>query len=75
MMIMRPPQHGHGCESGLGALVSAVPLARRASGALGRCCRRAGAGEQAVVTDAVEALRQDVNWGIPRGITEFLLFW
>src|SRR5882757_1564756 len=23
MMIMRPPQHGHGCESGLGSLVSA----------------------------------------------------
>ena len=23
MMIMRPPQHGHGCESGLGSLASA----------------------------------------------------
>jgi hypothetical protein len=34
-----------------------------------------GAGEQAVVTDAVEALRQDVDRGIPRGITAFLLFW
>jgi len=22
MMIMRPPQHGHGCESGFGSLVS-----------------------------------------------------
>jgi hypothetical protein len=23
MMIMRPPQHGHGCESGLGSMTSA----------------------------------------------------
>jgi hypothetical protein len=84
MMIMRPPQHGHGCESGVGSLASA-PLVARASGFCrwhvehavrsGDVVGARGAGEQAVVTDAVEALRQDVDRGIPRGITAFLLFW
>ena len=31
MIIMRPPQHGHGCESGLGSLASA-PQVTAASG-------------------------------------------
>ena len=67
MMTMRPPQHGHGCAVGFG--VGAVGIH-----GLGLCHRhveqtaRAGdvvgaraAGEQAIVADAVEALRQDVS--------------
>src|SRR5258708_36686479 len=38
MMIMRPPQHGHGCESGLGS-VAAAPVVAAAPGRAARPSR------------------------------------
>jgi hypothetical protein len=63
MMTMRPPQHGHGCVVGLDPLASA-PLVSAASRRHVEQAARSGdvagaraAGEQAIVADAVEALR------------------
>ena len=68
MMIMRPPQHGHGCGSTRGSSIAALGV----SGSFGRdgtasslraCAMFAArlAGEQAIVADAMEALRQHVD--------------
>ena len=70
MTIMRPRQHGHGCASGLGsassarAVIAGLGLCRRhveQSRASGDVVGACAAGEQAVVADAVEAVRQDVD--------------
>jgi hypothetical protein len=70
MMTMRPPQHGHGCAGGLGSLASAQLVsavsdcaAGTASSSRARATLSAAraAGEQAIVADAVEAVRQDVD--------------
>ncbi len=64
MMIMRPPQQGHGGSRSSGSGDStgsgggATPSSSRARAIL---ALRAGTGEQAVVADAVEARRQDVE--------------
>src|SRR6266478_2814287 len=69
MMIMRPPQHGHGCER-VGGSVSSVAAASAGSASGSGMARQfacprdvvgtGGFGEQPVVADAMEALRQDV---------------
>ena len=70
MMIMRPPQQGHGRGK---ICCSSVAVALSVSGSLrGRRCgeqlagafdvgRAVGIGEQAVVADAVQAFRQDMH--------------
>jgi len=40
MMIMRPPQHGHGCESGLGSLASAQLVSLASGCAAGTSSKR-----------------------------------
>ena len=68
MMIMRPPQQGHGCERV--RLVAIIAIGSLALGLLAYGEQFAGArdvvgagglGEQAVVADAVEAVGQDVD--------------
>ena len=64
MMIMRPPQHGHGRGRMRGwsarwsrvMLRCSAPPARRAAREHARCWRRGCRGEQPVMTDAMEAL-------------------
>ena len=64
MMIMCPPQHGHGGRT-VERFVRRVVIGRRRDGEqfAGACEAglAGGAGEQAVVADAVEAARQDVE--------------
>ena len=65
MMIMRPPQHGQ-VRTCLGSTAAAVGSAFRLCNGeqlarLGDVVGAGAAGEQAVVADAVEALRQDVD--------------
>ena len=64
MTIMRPPQQGHGGRKSSGSSVSVV-IGRRGDVQQFASEREAGlaggAGEQAVVPDAVEAARQDVE--------------
>src|SRR6266851_1757013 len=57
MMIMRPPQHGHGCEDGLGSAASAQLLSLASGDVVGA----RATGEQAIMADAVEATWQDVD--------------
>ena len=73
-MIIRPPQHGHGGRQssgrgGIGIAASAafgLGLGRGEKFAGARDVGlAAGAGEQPVVADAVEALRQDVEQEAP----------
>src|SRR5229473_4989275 len=66
MMTMRPPQQGHGCEGSASSTRLSSPASGCSAGTSSR--RRAlamlsarAAGEQAVVADAVEARRQDVD--------------
>ena len=68
MMTMRPPQHGHGCTGGLGSLASAQLVSAASDCRHGEQLASPGdvvgaraTGEQAVVADVVEALRQDVD--------------
>ena len=68
MMIMRPPQQGHGRSSTRGSSIAASDVSgsfRRRHGeqlAGARDVGRAVAvGKQSVVADAVEAVRQDVD--------------
>src|SRR6266403_4899427 len=44
MMIMRPPQHGHGCESGLGSLASAQLVSPASGCAAGTASKRRARG-------------------------------
>src|ERR1051326_3584094 len=66
MMIMRPPQHGQGCESGSsswagsGRLVLWLWRGEQLAGARD-ICGAGGACEQTIVADAVEAVRQHVD--------------
>ena len=64
MMCMRPPQQGHGLDvlrrnswSASGSVAGTASSSR----ALATISSLAAAGEQAIVADAVEALRQDVE--------------
>ena len=71
MMIMRPPQQGHGVAStDCGRVIGGSLVLGIGGGARGDCQKLArlrdvlgarAAGEQAVVADAVEALRQHVE--------------
>src|SRR5437667_3465636 len=66
MMIMRPPQHGHGCASVAGSSGSVPSASLRGRREEQLACPRdvlgaRGAGEETVVADAVEASWQDVD--------------
>jgi hypothetical protein len=70
MMIMRPPQRGHGCSGVVGSsgLVAVALMASIGSSGTASIWRaramlsaRTAASEQAVVADAVEAAGQDVH--------------
>src|SRR5215510_1915873 len=64
MMIMRPPQHGHGVASVSEAAGSSIVRCQGSGeqlAGLGQVLLSGGAGEQAVVADAMEAFRQDVQ--------------
>ena len=66
MMTIRPPQQGHGGRgSGSGVVVFDLRWCGRSEQLPGTrdIGLAAGAGEQAVVTDAVEALRQERGAG------------
>src|SRR6516165_9855342 len=56
MMTIRPPQQGHGGRRSGGEAASSASGRARASSNFRACAFAAGAGEEAVVTDAVEAL-------------------
>ena len=69
MMIMRPPQHGHGCEGVCGSLLpsaaSAVLALRLWNGEQLTCpgdvLGTLAAGEEAVVANAMEAAREHMD--------------
>src|SRR5258708_4519300 len=73
MTIMRPPQHGHGRGSTRGSSIAALGVSGSFAGGGTASSSRAwrnvfgaiAAGEQPIVADAVEALRQHVDEEAP----------
>src|SRR5215468_21932 len=68
MIRMRLPQQGQGCSGAFGSsdfvwavLMASIAMSGTASSSRIRAMLLARAGEQAVVTDTMEALRQDVH--------------
>jgi len=72
MMIMRPPQHGHGrgsTDGSPGSAALAVLGSFSGTASSSRACAmfaaRFAVGKQAVISDAMEALRQHVDQEAP----------